>query len=337
MNRDLGIGQSARQCYTTVINKVIENCRDAFLDEGLDEHTLQELKQIWIEKLKQSKVLQPDKQRPVRYAYSTPVVSNQQAQQRQVQMQTTRSPGQYQQNNQRVRGYQIVQQRPNAVGVTNQVIHYQQQGQQPQTQQRVYVQQRPHPNQAEQPRIVRHQIRHQQPNRQSVQRQVPGQMQGQRVILRLAPGQPQSRNIQQVIRAGPPQQQQRQRQYVQNYVQVQGEPVDEYDDEHVHHENIEQYDGHADLSSGSELSSSSDDELDSDDPNAVDEPPITEGDDVSSEEGPDEAFETDNVIICQYEKVTRVKNKWKIFLKDGIMSCNGKDFVFNRASGDTDW
>ena len=106
------------------------------------------------------------------------------------------------------------------------------------------------------------------------------------------------------------------------------------------------------MSSGSELSSSSDDELDSDDPNAVDEPPITEGDDVSSEEGPDEAFETgdsnlyvktvlirfiDNVIICQYEKVTRVKNKWKIFLKDGIMSCNGKDFVFNRASGDTDW
>ena len=60
MNRsDTGLRNSASPCYQSVIRKVIENCREAFLDEGMDEHILQELKHLWVEKLKASRVIEP--------------------------------------------------------------------------------------------------------------------------------------------------------------------------------------------------------------------------------------------------------------------------------------
>jgi transcription initiation factor TFIIA large subunit len=43
------------------------------------------------------------------------------------------------------------------------------------------------------------------------------------------------------------------------------------------------------------------------------------------------------VVICQYEKLSRVKHNWKFQLKDGIMNLNGKDFLFKTASGDACW
>ena len=45
----------------------------------------------------------------------------------------------------------------------------------------------------------------------------------------------------------------------------------------------------------------------------------------------------DNVVICQFDKIQRVRNKWRFNLKDGIMNLNGKDYVFQRASGESDW
>ncbi|OTF73790.1 transcription initiation factor IIA subunit 1-like protein [Euroglyphus maynei] len=59
-------------------------------------------------------------------------------------------------------------------------------------------------------------------------------------------------------------------------------------------------------------------------------------DDVSDED-PVELFETDNVVVCQYDKVTRTRNKWKFYFKDGIMNLKGKDYVFSRALGDAEW
>ncbi|CAI8503006.1 hypothetical protein ACO0OL_003022 [Hanseniaspora opuntiae] len=44
-----------------------------------------------------------------------------------------------------------------------------------------------------------------------------------------------------------------------------------------------------------------------------------------------------NIILCQYEKVGRVKNKWKWILKDGVISINGKDYCFKKATGESDW
>lgn len=38
-----------------------------------------------------------------------------------------------------------------------------------------------------------------------------------------------------------------------------------------------------------------------------------------------------------YHQIHRSKNKWKFFLKDGVMSFNGKDYVFAKAVGDAEW
>lgn len=44
-----------------------------------------------------------------------------------------------------------------------------------------------------------------------------------------------------------------------------------------------------------------------------------------------------DVIVAVYEKVQRVKNKWKITLKDGVISADGKDYLFGKCQGDFEW
>lgn len=68
----------------------------------------------------------------------------------------------------------------------------------------------------------------------------------------------------------------------------------------------------------------------------VEEEPLNSGDDVSDEED-NELFDTENVVVCQYDKIHRSKNKWKFHLKDGIMNLNGRDYVFSKAIGDAEW
>lgn len=109
-----------------------------------------------------------------------------------------------------------------------------------------------------------------------------------------------------------------------------------------------QLDGAADTSEeeGSEVS---DDNLDNDDDDAdkdeedehdadigAEEEPLNSDDDVSEEEQAD-LFDTDNVVVCQYDKITRSRNKWKFYLKDGIMNIGGKDYVFQKSNGDAEW
>ncbi|XP_063078193.1 transcription initiation factor IIA subunit 1-like [Engraulis encrasicolus] len=68
----------------------------------------------------------------------------------------------------------------------------------------------------------------------------------------------------------------------------------------------------------------------------VEEEPLNSEDDVSDEED-QELFDTENVVVCQYDKIHRSKNKWKFTLKDGIMNLNGRDYVFSKAIGDAEW
>jgi transcription initiation factor TFIIA large subunit len=44
--------------YQMVIEDVVANVRDAFLDEGVDEQVLQEMKQIWTNRLLASKAVE---------------------------------------------------------------------------------------------------------------------------------------------------------------------------------------------------------------------------------------------------------------------------------------
>jgi hypothetical protein len=60
----LDVGHSSVLCfsqlklYQLVIEDVVTNVRDAFLDEGVDEQVLQELKQIWTNRLMASKAVE---------------------------------------------------------------------------------------------------------------------------------------------------------------------------------------------------------------------------------------------------------------------------------------
>jgi len=73
-----------------------------------------------------------------------------------------------------------------------------------------------------------------------------------------------------------------------------------------------------------------------DEEEGVEEEPLGSGDDISDGD-PSDLFNTENVVVCQYDKITRSRNKWKFHLKDGIMNLNGKDYVFQKATGEAEW
>ena len=70
-------------------------------------------------------------------------------------------------------------------------------------------------------------------------------------------------------------------------------------------------DNNDDLDSDSDLNTDEEDALD--DVGIEMEDPCS-ADDISDEEASD-LYDTDNVIVCQYEKISRSRNKWKFVLK----------------------
>ncbi|XP_056250573.1 TFIIA-alpha and beta-like factor isoform X1 [Seriola aureovittata] len=89
-------------------------------------------------------------------------------------------------------------------------------------------------------------------------------------------------------------------------------------------------------SDGNSISSSSDSEGADELGNVEEEDPLNSGDDVIEQDIPD-LFDTDNVIVCQYDKIHRSKNRWKFHLKDGVMCYAGRDYVFSKAVGEAEW
>ncbi|XP_067132989.1 transcription initiation factor IIA subunit 1 isoform X2 [Centruroides vittatus] len=79
-----------------------------------------------------------------------------------------------------------------------------------------------------------------------------------------------------------------------------------------------------------------DDEHNEDENDAEEEEPLNSDDDDTDEDAT-ELFYTENVVVCQYDKIGRSKNRWKFHLKDGIMNLKGKDYVFQKAVGDAEW
>jgi len=57
----------------------------------------------------------------------------------------------------------------------------------------------------------------------------------------------------------------------------------------------------------------------------------------SNSEDEDEEPSTENLILCQFEKITRIKSKRKCLLKDGIMHLNGKDYLFSMLNGECEF
>ncbi|XP_061693888.1 TFIIA-alpha and beta-like factor isoform X2 [Syngnathoides biaculeatus] len=89
-------------------------------------------------------------------------------------------------------------------------------------------------------------------------------------------------------------------------------------------------------SDGNTASSSSDSEGADELEHVEDEDPLNSGDDVFEQDIPD-LFDSENVIVCQYDKIHRSKNRWKFHLKDGVMCYGGRDYVFSKAVGEAEW
>ncbi len=62
-------------------------------------------------------------------------------------------------------------------------------------------------------------------------------------------------------------------------------------------------------------------------------------DDENNEDEDDEDAGTmdENVVLCQYEKVARTRNKWRCVFKSGLIHVNGVDYSFTRANGEFEW
>jgi transcription initiation factor TFIIA large subunit len=73
-----------------------------------------------------------------------------------------------------------------------------------------------------------------------------------------------------------------------------------------------------------------------DDENAINSDLDDSDDEGQGNIGEDDDDEGD-AILCTYDKVQRVKNKWKCTLKDGVMIVDGKDWVFHKATGEFEW
>ncbi|XP_048064491.1 transcription initiation factor IIA subunit 1 isoform X2 [Megalobrama amblycephala] len=362
--------------YRSVMEDVINEVRELFLDEGVDEQVLMELKTLWESKLMQSKAVE---------GFHTEEQQVLQAQQQQAQQaQQTQAQSQPQQvllpPAQQAPQQQVIVQDPkilqhmSATGMSAAataatlalpagVAPIQQlitpQGQilqvvraangaqyiiQPQQQmvlqQQVLPQMQPGGVQAPviqqvltplqgglsqqtgviiQPQQIVLTGNKVQQNTQVMQAAAMAVQQGQGAAQVQAQAQPQPQ-------AQPPQQQTQQQQASQQppmmlQVDGAGDTSSEEDEEEE-----DEYDEDED----------EDKEKDGGEDGQVEEEPLNSGDDVSDEED-QELFDTENVVVCQYDKIHRSKNKWKFHLKDGIMNLNGRDYVFSKAIGDAEW
>ncbi|KAI9660005.1 MAG: transcription factor IIA subunit alpha [Bathelium mastoideum] len=60
------------------------------------------------------------------------------------------------------------------------------------------------------------------------------------------------------------------------------------------------------------------------------------GDELNQDDEDDEG-NSGEVMLCTYDKVQRVKNKWKCTLKDGVLTTGGKEYLYHKAQGEFEW
>lgn len=83
-----------------------------------------------------------------------------------------------------------------------------------------------------------------------------------------------------------------------------------------------------------------------DDDEEEDDDIFNEADDINSElddgsesekSEEEEGDQEGQIMLCLYDKVQRVKNKWKCNLREGVANINGRDYVFQKATGESEW
>ncbi|KAL8936629.1 MAG: hypothetical protein Q9216_004830 [Gyalolechia sp. 2 TL-2023] len=86
-----------------------------------------------------------------------------------------------------------------------------------------------------------------------------------------------------------------------------------------------QYDGAGDTEEDTKAIKDEDAEDDEDDEDAINSDLDDPDDDVVEEVGEDS--NQGQIMLCTYDKVQRVKNKWKCILKDGVLTTGGKELL----------
>ncbi|KAK9358244.1 transcription factor IIA, alpha/beta subunit-domain-containing protein [Lipomyces starkeyi] len=87
-------------------------------------------------------------------------------------------------------------------------------------------------------------------------------------------------------------------------------------------------------SDSSDKESNNDDD-DNEDSGAINSDLDDPEDEIHSQE--DETEESDAITLCLYDRVRRMKNKWKCDFRDGAVHVNGKDYLFGTAKGEFEW
>uniref|UniRef100_A0A8C9YP09 General transcription factor IIA, 1 n=1 Tax=Sander lucioperca TaxID=283035 RepID=A0A8C9YP09_SANLU len=338
--------------FSSVIEDVINEVRELFLDEGVDEQVLLELKTLWENKLLQSKAVEgfhTEEQAALQAAQQ-----QHQQQQQPAQAQQVILPPQQQQAPQQqviVQDSKILQ-HMSATGMVTlmsrlfcalsgqilQVVRAPNGAQYiiQQPQQQILLQQQMQPGGVQAP-VIQQVLA---PLQGGLPQQTGVIIQPQQIVL--ASGNKVQGNTQVMQAAAltqqPGQAATAQVQQAQGAAATQGPPQGQQQAQML------QVDGAGDTSSEEdedeeeEYDEDEEEEKDKDggEDGQVEEEPLNSGDDVSDEED-QELFDTENVVVCQYDKIHRSKNKWKFHLKDGIMNLNGRDYVFSKAIGDAEW
>ncbi|KAI5734084.1 hypothetical protein M8J77_002219 [Diaphorina citri] len=332
--------------YQAVIADVINNVKEAFQEEGVDEQVLQELKHIWEAKLVSSKALE---------SVETETETHKLPDQKTVQV--------YQQPRQQTQQQQPQQSQPPIQQQQQPVKHQQAVSQHQQVPPPPQQQQAPSSNMNSLAQDLNKKIpiqitlpaQHGSTNREGrvVTIQVPAStLQGNQLqsvlggsVITAAMSVPTDvatvllqQHVDNVVLLQ--QQQAQQQQLQQQQQQLDTKPVfPQYDGAHDTSDDDDD-DDDDDKDDDDEDDDDDDQDIDDDDDEneeneGIEDEPLNSSDDVSEEDPA--LFDTDNIVVCQYDKITRSRNKWKFYLKDGIMNLNGKDFVFLKANGDADW
>ncbi|EAT41358.1 AAEL007022-PA [Aedes aegypti] len=361
---------SVLKLYNTVIDDVIAGVRDAFLDEGVDEQVLQEMKQVWTAKLMASKAVEttpdPSDQPPSILAKSNgtkkakaaaaaaAAAANQENQNGTAKSTTTNTTP----------AIQPAAVKPEPVTETQQMLPAVQHQQQPQQLQPPPLAQA-HPSlpqpaavqppPAQQPAAPAAVVAALDPNKMvAIQITLPAlpnvpNSQPRVLTIQVPASALQENQLQQVLTGPiitsimplPPQiassvLQQHVNSYLQNNTMIMIEIRHQVDGA------VDTSDEEASDISDDNIGDDDEDDLDKEDDEDLDgeggaeEEPLNSEDDVTDEDASD-LFDTDNVVVCQYDKITRSRNKWKFYLKDGIMNITGKDYVFQKSNGDAEW
>jgi len=290
------------QLYNGIIESVIKNVREPFYDEGLDDQVIQELRELWICKLKESGVLSTNPA-PVRMP-------------QQIAQQLQRS------EEQNYPGHPA--QRPRLDYVESQntkSMQFAQRMQQMKQRAPNMQQQKNSPQQQNSQSYTQQSTTHQYQNQSSsIQKNQQNSNQPQTQIQKSQQNQPQ-----------------KQQNSYNTFHHVDGQmnlsESESEDDKKSssssssESEEEDKEDDKKSTSSESAKSSTGD----------VEEIALNSGDDIDE----DDSVSFDNVkntIYCQYEHVKRKQAaKWTIKLNNGVMNLDGKDYSFSKCHGEADW